>query len=94
MWKVIQFLVFGAVIVSNVHWQWTPNGYLGGWIGIALAFIVTVVPVRVNDMLRGVAHWATQKMADRPMALGGATSRVSLDRRHAVPSVSARSGGG
>ncbi len=53
MWRLIQYLIFSAVVVSNAKWEWTPNAYLAGWIGIALAFIVTVVAVRVADMLRG-----------------------------------------
>ena len=72
---MIQYLIFSAVVISNAHWQWTPNGYLAGWIGIAVAFLVTVVAVRVADMLRahGVARLAdlavfylTRKPAARP----------------------------
>jgi hypothetical protein len=41
-------------------------------VGFALAFIVTVVTVRVADTLYRVAHWAAQKMADRPSTSGKA----------------------
>ena len=87
MWKVIQFLIFSAVVISNAHWNWTPKGYLAGWIGIGLAFIVTVVAVRVTDLLRRLGHWAAQKIADSPIALDthkvpsvavGATSRSAI----------------
>ena len=57
---MIQFLIIGAVVVSNAQWHWTPNGYLAGLIGMAVAFLVTVVAIRVADTLRGVAHWAAQ----------------------------------
>ena len=108
-------LIFSAVVISNVHWQWTPNGYLAGLIGAAVAFLVTVGAVRVADMLRRVVHWAAQSnfsnqfvrssvapgtgvqcvpMALEPFARPGPTSEVDLIGRHAVPSVSARSGVG
>jgi hypothetical protein len=72
MWKVIQYLIFSAVVISNAHWQWTPNPYVASGVGFALAFIVTVVTVRVADTLYRVAHWAAQKMADRPSTSGKA----------------------
>jgi hypothetical protein len=30
-----------AVCASNIRWQWTPNGYLAGLIGVLLARGVT-----------------------------------------------------
>ena len=41
-WFVFQSLIVFAVMASNVHWQWTSNGYLAGLIGIVLAYGVTV----------------------------------------------------
>jgi hypothetical protein len=43
LWFLIQSSIIFAVIASNIHWQWTPNTYLAGLIGAALAYGVTVV---------------------------------------------------
>ena len=59
MRKVIQFLIIGAVVVSNAQWHWTPNGYLASWIGIALAFVVTVAVTRLTDALRAMGWLAS-----------------------------------
>jgi hypothetical protein len=66
MWKLIQFLVVGAVVVSNAAWQWTPNGYLAGLIGWAAAFLVTVAVTSLVDALHRVAKkWPTVR---RPLS--------------------------
>ena len=62
MWELIQFLIVGAVVMSNVHWQWTHNPCAAGFIGIGVAFSVTVTVTRLADTLRRVARW--RKMAD------------------------------
>jgi hypothetical protein len=38
-WYLFQSLIMFAVLASNIHWQWTPNGYVAGSIagGVALA---------------------------------------------------------
>ena len=41
MWFVFQGLVIFAVVASNIHWQWTPNGYLPSVLGVALAFVLS-----------------------------------------------------
>lgn len=41
-WMLFQSAIIFAVISSNIHWNWTPNGYLASLIGIAVAFIATV----------------------------------------------------
>ena len=43
MWFVLQSRVIFAVMTTNVHWQWTPNGYLAGLIGIVLAYGLTAL---------------------------------------------------
>jgi hypothetical protein len=48
MMFLLQSLVIFAVISSNIHWQWTPNRYLAGMIGVALAFGATVA---MNQLL-------------------------------------------
>jgi hypothetical protein len=42
MWFIFQSTIIFAVVASNIHWQWTPNGYLAGAIGVALAYGLTV----------------------------------------------------
>lgn len=41
LWKIVQAVVFAAVLFSNVHWQWTPNTYLASMIGVAVTFCFT-----------------------------------------------------
>ena len=41
MWLILQGLIIYAVIASNLHWHWTPNGYLAGLIGVGLAWGLT-----------------------------------------------------
>ena len=43
MWFLIQSAIIFAVVGSNIHWQWTPNGYLAGLIGVVLAYGATVL---------------------------------------------------
>lgn len=85
MWALIQYLIIAAVVMSNVHWQWTHNPCAAGLIGIGVAFSFTVVVTRLADALRSVARWSAQKMADRlmtpdvrevPFGRPGATSRL------------------
>jgi len=54
MWFVLQSLIIFAVIASNIHWHWTPNGYVAGLIGVCLAYVVTCTVILV-----------TQKVAER-----------------------------
>jgi hypothetical protein len=37
MWLLLQSAVIFAVMASNIHWRWTPNGYLAALIGIGIA---------------------------------------------------------
>lgn len=43
MFFLLQSSIMFAVIASNIHWQWTPNGYLAGLIGISLAWLLTLL---------------------------------------------------
>lgn len=49
--KLLQFLIVAAVLFSNVHWQWTPNGYLAALLAVAAAWLMTVFPVKIADWL-------------------------------------------
>ena len=35
---LLQGLIIFAVAGLNIHWQWTPNPYLAGGIGVGLAW--------------------------------------------------------
>lgn len=52
MWYVFQLLIFIAVMFANIHWQWTPNGYLASLIGIGTAFATTWLLLKLLDGLR------------------------------------------
>lgn len=52
IWKIVQAVIFTAVLFSNVHWQWTPNAYLASLIGIGAAFCVTLGVQSATDLLR------------------------------------------
>ena len=41
MWFLFQSLIIFAVVASNIHWQWTPNGYLASLIGVGLVYGLT-----------------------------------------------------
>jgi hypothetical protein len=42
MWLVFQSLVIFAVVASNIHWQWTPNGYVATALGVGVAYLATL----------------------------------------------------
>jgi uncharacterized membrane protein YgaE (UPF0421/DUF939 family) len=52
MWHVFQGLIIFAVVASNIHWQWTPNGMLAALLGVGLAFLLTVSLSRLANLLR------------------------------------------
>jgi hypothetical protein len=41
MWFILQSAIIFAVMASNIHFQWTPNGYLAGLIGVGMAYGLT-----------------------------------------------------
>lgn len=43
MWYLFQGWIIFAVIASNIHWQWTPNGYLAALIAAGLAYGLTAL---------------------------------------------------
>ena len=42
MYFVFQSSIIFAVCASNIHWQWTPNGYLASMLGGIAAILATV----------------------------------------------------
>jgi hypothetical protein len=43
MWWLIQSPIIFAVIALNIHYHWTPNGYLAGLIPAGAAYGVTIL---------------------------------------------------
>jgi hypothetical protein len=58
MWRLLQIAVFGAVIASNIEYQWTPNGYVAGLLAVFAAFAVTAL---LGELFRLVG-WARQRL--------------------------------
>ena len=52
MWLLLQSLIMFAVVASNIHWHWAPNGYLAGILGWIAALLVTVGLNGLGDLLR------------------------------------------
>jgi hypothetical protein len=49
-WYLLQGLIVFAVVASNIHWHWTPNGYLASAIGAGLALVATLLDQRHRDV--------------------------------------------
>jgi hypothetical protein len=43
MWFLLQASIIFAVVASNIHWHWTPNGYIPALLGIGLAYGLTLL---------------------------------------------------
>ena len=52
MWYLLQSLIIFAVMASNTHWQWTPNGMVAAMIGTGAALLVTVGLSHLIEMVR------------------------------------------
>jgi hypothetical protein len=51
-WKLLQAAVVLAVIFANIHWQFTPNGYLAALMGVGAALAVTGIITTLSDWRR------------------------------------------
>jgi hypothetical protein len=40
-WYLLQVSIIFAAVASNIHWHWTPNGYLPAILGAGLAWVLT-----------------------------------------------------
>ena len=58
LWKLLQFTVFAAVLFANVHWQWTPNGFVAGTLAAFCAFAVTAL---LSEFFR-LMSWSRLKL--------------------------------
>jgi hypothetical protein len=47
MWFILQSTIIFAVCASNIHWHWTPNGYIPALLGIGLAYLATLLVQRI-----------------------------------------------
>lgn len=54
IWYLIQGLIVFAVVASNIHWHWTPNGYLASMLGFIAALVFTGL---TNELIA----WARKK---------------------------------
>lgn len=61
-WRLLQATVFIAVAFSNIHWQWTPNGYLAAATGIVAAMGATTALSKMIDLWR----WGRKDRSLRP----------------------------
>ena len=52
MWFLLQSSIIFAVVASNIHWHWTPNGYLAAMIGIGLAWLITLCAGTASEIRR------------------------------------------
>jgi hypothetical protein len=52
MFWIFQGLIIFAVIASNIAWQWTPNPYLAGLIGVGVAYLATRVILKGLELKR------------------------------------------
>ena len=43
MWKLFQMSIMAAVMCGNIYYEWTPNPYLAGLLGVGAAFIATLL---------------------------------------------------
>ena len=61
MWKLFQMTIVTLVLFSNVHYQWTPNGYLAALIGVGAAYAFTMLLWKGWDFLL----WANPNLRRR-----------------------------
>lgn len=53
MWFLLQGSIIFGVVASNIHWQWTPNGYVASAIGAGAAFLTTAAINKLTPLWRG-----------------------------------------
>ena len=53
LWKLFQLSIMAAVMCANIYYQWTPNPYVVGLLGLGAAFIATWILVGLGTLIRG-----------------------------------------
>lgn len=43
MWKLFQLSIMAAVMCGNIYYEWTPNPYAAGVLGVGAAFFATLL---------------------------------------------------
>lgn len=51
-WRILQGSIVLAAIWANIRWEYTPNGYVAAFLGVAAAFFVTGFLVKFLDWRR------------------------------------------
>jgi hypothetical protein len=51
---LLQSSIIFAVCVSNIHWHWTPNGYVASVLGFIAALLATVALSWLIEVVRGL----------------------------------------
>lgn len=60
----LQIVIVGAVLFSNIRWQWTPNGYLAAILAGLAAYLVTVFPFQLLAWARKLQSRLSHKKLD------------------------------
>lgn len=79
LWKLLQISVFAGVMVTNIEWQWTPNGYVASLVALGAAFGVTYA---LSILLDGLTLLKNRRAGPlgQQSAQGGGQSGVDVDR--------------
>lgn len=67
--RVIQALIVGAVVASNIQWKWTENGYGPILLGVLAAYLLTVLPFQIFHQAkllfanrRAIREWEERRL--------------------------------
>jgi hypothetical protein len=66
-----QSIIIFAVVASNIHWQWTPNGYLAVGLGVAVAYALTQLAVTIASWCRDAGLSPKSKPRDARRSVTG-----------------------
>lgn len=60
------------VLASNIHWEWTPNGYLAGIIAVLVAYTITSLIRGTYRLASGLARssWTRRRRDISPRVIG------------------------
>ena len=61
MYFLLQASIIFAVMASNIHWHWTPNGYVASILGGIAALLATVA---VNGLLAWLQRLADARLRE------------------------------
>lgn len=58
LWKLLQLIVFIAVMFTGIYYEWTPNGFVLSLVAATCSFAVTVL---LGDLFRFLS-WLRLKL--------------------------------